>query len=66
VDCIVLQPQRADEPTKAWLASHADDAPPTADGFFKRVADNSEKFERYCLGIPASAAPRPDQVGAVP
>lgn len=63
VDCVVFTEQRADQATKDWLASHADDAPLSADHFFKRVADNSEKFDRYCKGAPVAP---PDEIGATP
>lgn len=58
VDCIVMTDQSFHPDTKAWLASHADDAPPSADGDFKRVADNTEKFNTYCRDAgPIGATP---------
>lgn len=63
VDCVVFAEQRFQQETKDWLARHADDAPASADSDFKVVADNSEKFDRYCKGAPAAT---PVQAGAMP
>jgi len=47
-ECDWFVDQSFAQDTKDWLLRHLDDAPASAEGDLKNVADNSEKYRLFC------------------